>query len=325
MKAAARDLNIELKVVYTDANRFTYTAAVMEEINADIPPDFLVYIFLRGQGAALLSAAEQKGLRSFLINSSVPVEEREEIGLPREKYPHWLGHMYADDVKVGYDLAEHLFQLARRNGIANPEMIAVGGVKDSSATLDRDEGLLTYLQQQPALNLNQLVHASWTGATTPRKAGGLLKRYANTHIIWAANDSIAIQASITANELRGTRENIWVGGVDWSAAGIAAVKDGLIDVTYGGHFLEGASVMVLLHDFYHGHDFGDQSLVFKTTLQAITLDNYHQFEALLSDQTWSGVDFAQFSKIGKDLDDDQDYSFDWQTILSQRSTPATTD
>lgn len=89
-----------------------------------------------------------------------------------------------------------------------------------------------------------------------------IKRDSFINIVWAANDPMALGA-VEAARLSGAipGSNFFVGGINWDEPALAAIKDGVLSVSVGGHFMTGGWELVMLYDYHHGRDFsGDVSL-----------------------------------------------------------------
>ena len=116
MQAAANDLEIELTVLYaskdTDTDRITHAALVKQVAESPQKPDYLITIFRKGSTRKVLSSIEKHNLDTFIINTDVPAEIKASIGKPRQIYSHWIGHIFPNDKKAGYDLASELINQA---------------------------------------------------------------------------------------------------------------------------------------------------------------------------------------------------------------------
>lgn len=301
MKAAADSLDIELQVIYGDADRYVTTSKAIAAIQASPPPDYLVFMYQKGQGYQILEAAEKQQVHTFIINTDIPEAERARVGYPRERYKFWLGHMFPDDVDAGQALAKRLIEAAR---VAKPSsspvswgLIALSGSRDSSAALDRNQGLEHALAADPDVGMRQLIFTGWSAEQTLEQTIALLKRYPDIALIWSASDGIAlgaIEGSRQSGRVPG--KDVFIGGMDWSAAGIQAVHDGALVATMGGHFMEGGWALVLLHDYHHGKDFSDTGLTLKSRMQAVTAANVVRFQHKMDVSRWRSIPFHAFSR-----------------------------
>ena len=80
------------------------------------------------------------------------------------------------------------------------------------------------------------------------------------------------------------------------------MKSGELAVVAGGHFVDGAWTIVLLHDYFHGRDFADEGVQIKTKMAIVTRDNVDHYLSKITDQKLSRkniekIDFGKFSKV----------------------------
>lgn len=301
MKASADSLDIELQVIYGDADRYVTTSKAIAAIQASPRPDYLVFMYQKGQGYQILDAAERHQVHTFIINTDIPEAERARVGHPRERYRFWLGHMFPDDVTAGQLLTQQLVEAARKarpsSSPVSRDLIALSGSRDSSAALDRNRGLENALAADPDVRLRQLIFTGWSAEQTLDQTLALLKRYPDVTLIWGASDGIALGAIDGSRQSgRVPGKDIFIGGMDWSAAGIQAVRDGTLVVTLGGHFMEGGWALVLLHDYHYGRDFSDIGLTLKSPMQAVTAANVVRFQYKMDASRWKSIPFHAFSR-----------------------------
>lgn len=298
MRAAAEDLQIELQVAYSKTNTYSNRKDGLALISGAEKPDYFISGYWSGATASLLAHAERVGVRSFFISSAVVPEDREALGRPREKYRHWLGQMTPDEHRGGYDLAERLVSRAGRNA-DTVHVIALEGFGDTSADVERSGGMKAYLAEQSGVVLDQTLLAEWSRETARASLAEVLNPGSPVSVIWSAADTMAlgaVEAARAAGKTPG--KDIFIGGFDWSLEGVKAVSAGDMEVTLGGHFLEGAWALVLLHDYHHGRDFAsDLGVEFRTPLEPLTADDAQAYLDIMVDKDWSEVDFRRFSKV----------------------------
>jgi PAS domain S-box-containing protein len=117
----------------------------------------------------------------------------------------------------------------------------------------------------------------------------------DVNIVWCADDNMALGVLKAIKEL-GLEEKIVVGGVDWDKAAQEAILNGRMDVSVGGHFLDGAWAAVLLYDYLNGIDFANERLQFESPMVGITRANLKKFSPFLSLDKQS-LNFRLFSKV----------------------------
>ena len=299
MQAAADDLDIELNVVYARRNWLKSLDIAKRISNLHDKPDYLVYIFQSQVTQHILNVTERAGVKSFIINTNVPENEVLKIGKPRKKYQHWIGHMFPDDEHAGYLLAKMLVdKVKNQNPNSKINMIALGGERNSSAFLDRSNGASKLVERRNDVSLSQLVYAYWEKEKAYQIVSTLLKRYPDTNAIWAASDEMSLGA-VRAIEESGKKpgKDIFTGGFDWTQNALKAIESGEIVGTVGGHFMEGAWAMVLLHDHFHGIDFVNNiGTTIKSKLSLLKSDNVLHYQELHSIAWLNQINFRSFSR-----------------------------
>jgi len=104
----------------------------------------------------------------------------------------------------------------------------------------------------------------------------------------------AIDAVIKRNKRPG--ENIFVGGLNWSTEALEKIVNGTMVTSIGGHFMQGAWAMVLIHDYHKGLDFEDLGFEFTAPMTVIDQTNVARYLEIFGDQNWDKIDFKKFSR-----------------------------
>ncbi|WP_108652697.1 ABC transporter substrate-binding protein [Dongshaea marina] len=238
----------------------------------------------------IVKMANEAKVPIFTFNSGFLPDDN--MGSPREKYKYWIGEMLPDDSGAGYQLAEILTKQAKKihSGV---NMVALLGNIADMASIQRQIGLVRYLEDHPEVELKQIVYANWSPDMAAAKASRLNYRYPDINVFWSASDGMAIGVL----HALGKKEFI-TGGVDWSVEGIDMVKSNpKMIATMGGHILEGAWVAVILYDYFHGKDFADETLQFRSPMMAITKQNVDEMKNKLARRNWKNIDFTSYSKV----------------------------
>ena len=305
MEAVAEDLEVDLEVQYDrESHRFSYLRMAKDVLAREEKPDYLLFMCKEHVTESMLRLADGAGVKTFTFNTDVPDAARASIGMPRSVLSGWLGHLSPDNIAAGRSLVTLLGKQAEQLGLASGPsipMVALSGTLDSSATKDRNGGLLAAAVQQRS-ELMQLVYANWSGTLAREKTEVLLKRYPNTVSIWSASDGMALGAIEAArNAGRTPGKDLLVGGVDWEPEALESIRQGELLVSLGRHFMGGGLALLLLHDYHHGQDFGDMSpdYVFRYKLEPATRDNVERVQRIMDPENWSAIDFRRFSRVGE--------------------------
>jgi ABC-type sugar transport system substrate-binding protein len=302
MQAAATSLDVKLDVYYANTDRNGVIDIAEKLVKGPQKPDYLVFVYQVGAGSQVLAAAESAGVRTFIFNTDVPPGDEKLAGMPRQKFPGWIGHMVPDDVLAGQNLATELLEQAKLDGLRDSagktHILGLSGSRDSSAAIDRSKGFDQALSLDPKAKVSQLVFAGWDTERMAERAIGLFNRNSGTHVIWAASDGIALAAADGMQRIGKTPgKDILIGGVDWSEPGLRAIKAGTLSASMGGHFMDGGWSMVLLYDHHNGADFaGVTGTRIRSQLQAITSKNVDAYLKQFSGGRLETIDFRRFSR-----------------------------
>jgi len=299
MRAAADDLGIPLRVVPSD-NRFLLVdnarAALAEE-----KPDYALFIYQTKTTVDLLPLLERAGVKSMLCNTRVLDAERKEIGRPRGKYAHWIGQISPDDREAGRALAELLVARAEALGLAGRDgkihVACVGANVASSAALHRETGMREALDHDRRVVVDRFVRADWRRRKACYKTTRMLDMYPEARVYWSACDNTALGV-LDAAEAKGMTPcaDFLTGGIDWSDEGVRAVREGRMEASLGGHFMEGAWALIMILDHYNGHDFASHGATRHSHMRRIDRRTLDRYLPALDRSNWPRIDFKRFSK-----------------------------
>lgn len=300
-KAAAQDLNIHLTLRYPNQNtdRYSYVKFFKEVIQTEKKPDFIIAVFYRKASQDILKLSQEYDVPVFIVNTNIPLDDIQSVGEPRQKYKNFLGTLAANEFQAGYDLARYLIKKAKKKHPRNSiRMIGLSGPREATEAIERNKGLLKAVEEDKSVILHQILHANWDKDISYEYTNRILKRYEkDIDIIWAASDGMSIGAQKAVQENNENSE-ILIGGIDWSVEGIQVLKNGDIDATVGGHFMNGGFALVLLYDYFHGIDFYDEvGTKIQLNMSILTQNNVNKYLEKYSSQNWNNIDFRKYSKV----------------------------
>lgn len=301
MEAVAEDLQIDLTLIYSRPSSYYQKKDGLEILDSRPPPDYFLTIYMLEATRHHLQLAEQSGVSSFIFNAGVVPEDKKEVGRPREKYRRWIGQMIPDDRQAGYLLADKLIDQAKKAKLTDSNgkvhLISLGGL---GASIDqfRENGLTDRVNKGNDSVLDRTILTGWSRSVAYDETIKALEEFPATGVIWCVSDAVALAAVGATKKLgRTPGKDLFIGGIDWSMAGIQAVASGDMAVTVGGHFLEGAKALILIHDHYHGIDFvNNPGVEMQTGMKAITAGNAGEYLDALSKLDWNKIDFRKFSR-----------------------------
>ena len=317
MQAVAEDLNIDLEIaVQPEDNRFVLKKTGMKLIKSANPPDYLINSYYPDVTVKLIEAAKKQKIGVFVFNANLSEEDSKTIGMPRERFDNWIGHMYPDGTQAGFLLADILLKQANatRSPASAVKILALRG-REPSDVYSRDwrsYGLKRRVGSRSDSTLVGNVACDWSRDLAKENATKLLTKNPGTRVIWAASDLMALGA-VEAVKAVGKEpgKDVLLGGFDWAPEALQAISKGEMAVSLGGHFMEAGWALILLHDYHHGIDFKvDLGTQILTSMQAITADNVQQYLSKFKDQNWNKIDFKRFSKKYNPALRNYDFSLD---------------
>jgi ABC-type sugar transport system substrate-binding protein len=321
MRAACNDLGMELIIYYAHDSRPKMERNVEKAVSGPNKVDALVFPNHKTVAPELIEIANEAQVPAILFNSGVTEENQAKTGLPREKFPYWIGQLLPDDEGAGFTLTNILIDAAKAQGKIDADgkvhLLGFTGTVSDTAAIERAKGLERAVESRDDAVLHQIVPAGWDPRDAKQRFLGLMDRY-DEHLIsvaWAASDLMSIGLAEGAQELNLVPgQDLFTGGVDWTQEGVDAVKSGTMTATMGGHFMEGGWAAVLLYDYFHGADFAEESVDMRSPMRALTKENIDVF-IRFSQSDWEHIDFTKFSKkLNPEL---EKYDFSFDAVMKQ--------
>lgn len=317
MVAAGQQLGLSVDVSYAEREWPLMRTNAKAAINATPAADFLVLVNEHQQAGDLLVMAERRGLTTLMMLNTLTRQQEAQFGTARETLSHWLGSLTPDNRRAGREMAESIIQTARdlRPQAESLRLLTLAGDFATPASINRLAGLDDALAQAPDVTEQRRLVVNWSYDEAYRRVDTWLQSGQAFDMVWAANDPIAlgaIEAAYTHGLTAG--QDYAIVGLNWSPDALSAVQDGQMTLTHGGHFLAGAWMAVLIHDYAHGHDFGTQSPHLRFPMAAIGPDVSDALFEVLSQQDWSRIDFRQFSRAHRPDTETAGYDFSIQAI-----------
>lgn len=303
MQAAANSLGQTLEVHYAQREHlrvFEIARALVARPAAE-RPDYVVFSDDYATGSELLRLFDGSGIRVFMAYSKPSDERLAQIGGPREKYPQWIGSLEPRAQDAGYLTARALIAQGRAARAFGPDgklhLLAIAGDRSTPSSVRRNDGMLQAVREAGDVVLDQEVHAGWTREKAAEQTEVLYTRYPQARLVWAGNDLMAFGAMATHEKRGGTPgRTMWFSGVNTSAEAMEAIRSGRLAALAGGHFINGAWAMVMIHDHFKGYDFRDEGLMLERPMFAL-------FDARLAEvfqsrfgQGYERIDFRRYSK-----------------------------
>lgn len=302
MQPAARQLNIDLEVLYAERDYLKMIDLAKMVAERAKKPDYLMIVNEKLAAGELLKVAEKAGIKSLLVFSKFEDAQAAEFGRPREKFRHWIGTLTPNAADAGRLTAEELIRQAMKLHIVADDgklhIAAIAGDKTTPTGTLRLQSAIEVFSNHPSVVLEQVVYGNWDRERAKEQAAALLLRYPNLNAFWTASDLMAYGA-IDAAEESGRRPGVdfLISAINNSPGVMQARTEGRISALAGGHFTAGAWGLLMLFDYHHGKDFRHEGLEMRLPLfMLFDEDRAQRFLSRFANEDFSAIDFRQFSK-----------------------------
>jgi ABC-type sugar transport system substrate-binding protein len=91
MRAAARQLAIDVEILYAERNHRVLRDLDMGVIGRPVPPDFLVIVNEESAATSIIEAADRAGIRTFLLSNAFTGAEAAHYGAPSTVLANMIG------------------------------------------------------------------------------------------------------------------------------------------------------------------------------------------------------------------------------------------
>ncbi|QJP95932.1 MULTISPECIES: ABC transporter substrate-binding protein [Pseudomonas] len=312
MQAAARDLGVDLRILYSERQPELTLAQARTALQGPDRPDYLMFANEQYIAPQILRMANHSGVKLFIVNTSLTPNQQALVGDRADR----IGSLVPNDEEGGYLLMKELIRLhppvAPGSSI---ELLAFSGLKITPSSQLREKGMQRALAEHPEVRLRQLVYGGWTQQRAYEQARQLLVRYPGISLVWAANDEMAFGAMRAVSEIgKVPGKDVLFSAVNTSPAALQALVDGRLSALLGGHFTLGGWALVEVHDHAQGVDLNqyggrDRQI---PLLQLIDKEHARRMLAMGALPDY-GVHFRKLSAKGRPAS--YRYPFDFQTLM----------
>ena len=293
MEAAAYDLNIQLKITYSERDMFKMLRIAENAIINSDKPDYTVVVNEKNTGSRLLKILAPH-TNVIFINNSLGEAEESQFRASSKFSSKLVSSLTPDHFQAGKDIANHIIMAARKqNKIDEIGIIAIGGNKRTPASILRVNGLKSYSSFSPNIKIFQIIYSQWRRANAEAQITGLLRRWPNVRGIWAANDDMALGAidALEKTQLK-PGVDVFVGGLNCSKEGLKNVLSKKMITTVGGHFMLGGWSLVLINDHSKGLSVPSNLII---PMMAINQKNIKTWNSKFETQDWNQIEFSSFT------------------------------
>ncbi|MFJ2279804.1 ABC transporter substrate-binding protein [Pseudomonas sp. NPDC087803] len=312
MQAAARDLHIDLRIVYAQRNVELTLAQARLALQGPERPDYLMFANEQYVAPQILRMAQGSGVKLFIVNAALTPSQLSLVGERADR----IGSLVPNDEEGGYLMMKELIRLHPPVAAGQSiEVLAFSGLKITPSAQLREDGMRRALAEHPQVRLRQLVYGGWTRQRAYEQARQLFSRYPQVSLVWSANDEMAFGAMRAYAETGKTPgKDALFSAVNTSPEALQALVDGRLSALLGGHFTLGGWALVELHDVEQGVDlqqFGGRDRQI-ALLQLIDKAHARQMLAMGAAPDY-GVPFRKLSAKGRPAS--YRYPFNLQTLM----------
>ncbi|MCU0071093.1 ABC transporter substrate-binding protein [Pseudomonas koreensis] len=312
MQAAARDLGIDLRILYSQRQPELTVAQARLALQGPDRPDYLMFVNEQYVAPQILRLANDSGVKLFMVNSALTPNQQALVVERADR----IGSLVPNDEEGGYLMMKELIRLHPPVAPGKTiDLLAFSGLKITPSAQLREKGMQRALAEHPQVRLRQLVYGGWTQKRAYEQAKQLLVRYPDVSLVWAANDEMAFGAMRAVSEAgKVPGKDVLFSAVNTSHEALQALVDGRLSALLGGHFTLGGWALVELHDYQQGVDLNqyggrDRQVAL---LQLIDRDQARRMLAMGASPDY-GVHFRKLSAKGRPVS--YRYPFNLQTLM----------
>lgn len=316
--AAAKDLDIKLKIVHGDGNRRSHYEKIESICKGNSKPDFLIISPWFGNAKKTFETINSARIPFITMERTLREAERLIVAHPQVYYQHWIGEVYHDNVHAGELLATSLIENSIESSPPDKaiKIIGIGGTPDGESH-GRVNGLIEAAGMYDNVEVIHVLNANYSRQESTSIVSKLLTKYEEFDVIWAASDDMAHGAAkaVSSNKTQLRLDNTNIGGIDWTIEAIRSIKSGHLDASVGGHIMQGAWALIQIFDHNNGKQVfvkGDQPATYKLAL--INKDNIDQFSVIAEQPDWDKVDFLSLTRTANV---DPSLLFNVQAVIKQ--------
>jgi ABC-type sugar transport system substrate-binding protein len=295
VQVAARQLDIDLEVVDAVKQRETMLAHGRAIAKRSQRPDYVLLVNYLGVGRDLLAQYAAAGIGTFFV---VEALSDADLGTSSRR-TGFLGQIIPDDTEAGRILAEILRGAARARGLVDNagrvQMGAIAGEHTPSGNA-RFRGWQILAKQQADVMQVGFQYGAWEEKPARAAAALMLRTAPQIGVLWCASDAMALGAlSAAATAGRHPGKDILIGGIDLLERALVEVAAGRLEVTIGGHIIDGVRALLLLYDHHQQYELKpERRTTHFVAVRAPQADRYLRF---MKERAWHNVDFKRFSRV----------------------------
>lgn len=299
MRAAAKDLNVELEVQHAfHSGEYTLKYVSLATQSAQ-KPRYIIFRNVERVAVEVFAMTRQAGIDVITIDTPLENEELSQIGGgPRRGAPSWIGQVVPNAFAAADKMASLLAQEINRRGFRGVmQAVVMSGPESDVGSLIRIAGIKKGLKDAGNAQVLGTFPGNWSTRVADREAYKAF-RYAAKAPIWLSVDDNMMLGVI--NVLRNTHRTLgqdtFSGAFHWTEPMMTAILQNKVQYVAGGHFIQGAAALILAHDHARGKDFAEVGVNHTMELSFIYRKNVAQVGRIVIAGAWDRIDFRRFSR-----------------------------
>lgn len=291
MTAAAEDLDLSLEILYSGRDYLRGLEVGKTVFNREKQPDFLLLINENGMAERLVEQADSLGIKTVVFNEGFSDAFKKRVGDPVDVFKNCIVELLPDDSLAGYLLAKGLIEEKRKSkpkGLI--KIFGITGSPRNTSSQKREAGLRRAVLESKDVELLQTAPAHWKDDKAYEITSRSFKRYQDIDIIWAASDKMAEGVLKSIKKLK---KDCVIGGIDWAVFAFDLVENGDFAATVGGHFFDGAWVLVLISDYISNGSL-PQKKYLSSSYDIISKNSAIELLPILKNDKWREIDFSKY-------------------------------
>lgn len=318
MGYAAANMNFDLKVKYGNDSPLRVRELALKAMQERHKPDFLILQFNGPLMPDLLQLGQKQEVQIVTINTPSAEKDRTRIGRPGAPFSNWIAHLWPDDKQAGFLEAKLLLDKAKAQWPGQQlSFLAFNGTRYeiSHVAENRGTGLQQAIEAYPDSKLTQEFSSYWNVEKATQPLLNALARYPEVRLLWCASDKMALRLYQRLEEAGKNPHDFLLAGIDATPEGLTAVEEGKLVGTIGGHFLEGAWSIVVIHDYLYPRDNQFHPLQLQTGMYAFTTQDIARLREFYQQGSFARLDYHQFTLEAQQARGIKEYDFSWPNLV----------
>lgn len=311
--------NLRLKLIFVNppAEFYNYLSDLKSAIE-EYKPNYIIWSHRRGNPNDTLSLFEEYKIPAINIVTQISENYKSKVGIPQQKFKHWLAQIIGDDYNGSALLAEKIIN-KHQNDIqkinSRTRIIVLGGNRILETSKKQIKGVTDTITTSVKSQLLQVVYTNWKRKNSANIVLKLIDRYRTIDAYWAPNEQSALGV-LDAYQKQAIKRLPIIGHMDWSLNAFNSLESETFSFSMGGNHLYGVWALVLIYDHIKGKglkaDYKNSTTI-KIPLVIADKSNIARYRKLFDLEFWKNADLTIYSRYHNP--DFNKYMFDLNKLI----------